>query len=133
MAARQANIEDQHQEALITWAASKRINSKYKLSDLLYAIPNGGKRGKLEAFRLKKQGVKAGVSDLHLPFPIHGKPGLWVEMKKPKVKGQKSQPKVSPEQKDWLAKMDDLGHVTAVCYGWTEAKQIIENYLEGKA
>ena len=131
MASKNANIEDAHQEALIAWARTKKATSKYKVIDLLYAIPNGGKRGKLEAIRLKKQGVKAGVSDLNFPLPAHGKPGLWIEMKKPKVRGDKSPPKVSEAQAAWLTKMDDLGHATAVCFGWTEAVIIIENYLEG--
>lgn len=33
---------------------------------LLFAVPNGGSRNKIEAANLKKQGVRAGVSDMIL-------------------------------------------------------------------
>lgn len=45
---------------------------------LVYAIPNGGKRGRLEAMRLQAEGVTAGMPDLHLP-----ELRLWIEMKTP--------------------------------------------------
>ena len=37
----------------------------------MFAIPNGGYRDVREATRLKKQGVKSGVSDMFLP-PFYG-------------------------------------------------------------
>ena len=39
---------------------------------LLYHIPNGGKRDAQTAISLKRQGVKAGVPDLHLPVARGG-------------------------------------------------------------
>lgn len=41
-----------------------------------FAIPNGGKRGQLEAMRLKAEGVLAGVPDLCIPAL-----SLFIEMK----------------------------------------------------
>ena len=35
---------------------------------IIYAVPNGGKRNAREAARLKRQGVMAGVADLHLIY-----------------------------------------------------------------
>ena len=50
----------------------------YYPNSLIYAVPNGGKRNKFEAVRLKRQGVTAGVSDLHL---IHKGQIYFIEVK----------------------------------------------------
>ncbi len=46
-----------------------------------FAIPNGGKRGKATAGKLKAEGVRAGVLDVFLPVPSCGFAGLWIEFK----------------------------------------------------
>ncbi len=128
------HIEDLHQEAIIKWAKFKllpdlyHITSNSKVIDFLYAIPNGGKRNKNEAARLKRQGVKAGVSDLHLALPMNGCHGLWLEMKRPIITKQ-AKPKISTEQQIWLDRMRSVGFEACVCYGWQEAKVVIEKYL----
>lgn len=48
---------------------------------LLFAVPNGGKRDKLEAVRLKRQGVKSGISDTILLVPKQGFASLCMEFK----------------------------------------------------
>lgn len=52
----------------------------YYPSSLIYAIPNGGKRNPFEAARLKRQGVTAGISDLHF---IHNGKMYFFEVKIP--------------------------------------------------
>ena len=49
---------------------------------LIFAIPNGGKRVKQEAVRLRAEGVLAGVPDLLVPEPRGPYHGLFVEMKR---------------------------------------------------
>lgn len=126
------HIEDSHQEQLFNWARTKGFvlpgRGLVKLIDYMYAIPNGGKRGKLEAARLKKQGVKAGVSDIHLTLPYNGFYGLWIELKRPIVKG-KPKPSVSPSQKEWIQRMNENGHLAIVAYGYKEARAGIESYF----
>jgi hypothetical protein len=51
--------ESNEQEALFRWAAL--IRGRFPDIDLLYHIPNGGSRNRIEAASLKRQGVKAGV------------------------------------------------------------------------
>jgi len=122
------HLEDQHQAALFRWARVKRVMVNGELgwlADYLFAIPNGGRRDAREAARMKAQGVKAGVSDLHLPIPVEGKHGLWIEMKAPKP----AQVRVSAEQKAWIEKMNALGHEAVVCRGFDEARAVIEAYL----
>lgn len=124
-------VEDEHQKALFDWAKIKRvtINGECKrLSDFMYAIPNGGKRNVREAARLKKQGVKSGVSDVHLPIAAGGYNCLYVEMKKPIVPGQKK-PTIQESQKDWKNLMNSIGNLAVVAYGFNEAREVIEEYL----
>lgn len=64
--------EDKIQEGIIT---AMRL---YFPNSLIYAIPNGGRRNGREAARLKKQGVTAGVSDLHF---IHNGKIYFIEVK----------------------------------------------------
>ena len=70
---------------------------------LVYAIPNGGKRGRLEAMRLQAEGVTAGMPDLHLP-----ELRLWIEMKTPTGT-------VSPVQKAMHERLRAGGQTVVVC------------------
>lgn len=129
---RSKHIEDDHQKALITWAKFQRIKSGkfsgHKIIDYLFAIPNGGRRNAREAARLKAQGVKAGVSDLMLAIPSKEHHGLWIEMKKPIVKGKV--PPTSEHQKTWIERMLFAGFEAKICYGFDQAKATIEEYLK---
>lgn len=55
-----------------------KFRKRYK-GVLIFAIPNGGKRGKGEAARLKAEGVEAGIPDMYVP-----EWRLWIEMKRRK-------------------------------------------------
>ncbi|MEA4927558.1 MAG: VRR-NUC domain-containing protein [Candidatus Limiplasma sp.] len=93
---------------------------------LLYHIPNGGSRHRLEAIHLKQQGVRAGVPDLCLPVARAGCHGLYVEMKR--LKGGR----VSPEQLAWMEALQAEGYMVAVCQGWEMASDVILRYLKGR-
>lgn len=114
--------ENQEQRNLIQWANLRR--GLYPELEWLHAIPNGGKRSKIEAACLVAEGVKAGVPDLHLPVARHGFHGLWIEMKR------KQGGFVSTEQRRWLDAMQVNGYCAGVCKGWEEAAKLITWYLE---
>lgn len=116
--------EAREQEALFRWAAF--AVGKYPELKLLYHIPNGGSRNKAEAAHLKRQGVKAGVPDLHLPVARSGYHGLYIELKAGKNKTSKNQDR-------WLSDLAKEGYCAMVCYGFGEAKNAILSYLGGKA
>ena len=118
------HIESDEQQALFQW--SKLSQSKYPELSLLHSIPNGGKRNIREASRLKKEGALAGVSDVFLPVSRNGWHGLYIELK---VKGNTT----SASQKWWIAETTKQGYYSVVCFGWVEAKEVIEKYLEGEA
>ena len=108
------------QTHLISW--TRFIRGKHPEVDLLYHIPNGGSRNKLEAYHLKEQGVKAGVPDLCLPVARGGYHGLYIEMK---VKGNKP----TENQKEWISRLNEQGYRAVVCYGYEEAAKEIQQYL----
>ena len=114
-------LESQHQAALFQWVTYNIV--RLPELELLFHIPNGGRRDRLEAARLKKEGVKAGVSDLFLPVARKGYHGLWIEMKAGDNKPTAAQIK-------WLSSMKKQGYATAVCYTWTAAAELIEKYLK---
>lgn len=115
--------ESAEQEALFSWAEYNL--GKYPELKLMYHIPNGGKRNALEAASLKRQGVKAGVPDIHLPVARGGFHSLYIELKV-----GNNQP--TEKQKEWLRDLKEQGNCIAVCYGFSEAVKVITDYLNLK-
>ena len=112
------HLEDSEQAALFQWAGY--------IPELkwMHAIANGGKRNIREAARLKRQGVKSGVSDIFLPLPRGGNCGLYIEMKR--SKGRIS---VSKNQKQFMIDMSKAGYKAVICKGFDDAKNVINEYL----
>ena len=115
--------EEVEQTCLFRWAAYS-LGAHPELR-LLHAIPNGGKRSKSEAARMKAAGVKAGVPDMFLPVARGGSHGLYIELKR--IKGGR----VSAEQLAWMEELTREGYTCAVCHGWEEARKVIRTYLKG--
>ena len=112
--------EDTEQINVMEWA---RWNvSKYPELKWLHHIPNGGSRNKREAVKLKQMGVKAGVSDICLPYPKGIYCGLYIEMKF-------GNNRKTAEQKEFLQEMEKVGHFVATCYSAEDAVRVIEEYL----
>lgn len=82
----------------------------------IFAVPNGGARSGLQGVKFKAEGVSPGVPDLFIPAW-----GLWVEMKRSKGGT------LSPEQRDWIAYLDDCGYQCIVGRGFEDAKRQIES------
>lgn len=112
--------------ALMKWAATVRLENGYNLGAVMYHIPNGGKRNKIEAGIMKGEGVKAGQMDYHLPIARHGFGSLYLEMKKPTAMPSD----VSQEQRDRTGIMRDCGNVVRFARNWQHAASIICEYLE---
>lgn len=112
--------EDTEQINVVSWA-NWNMN-RYPELRWLFHVPNGGSRNKQEAVKFKQMGVKAGVSDLCLPFPRGMYCGLFIEMKYGNGRQQDT-------QKEFLADMAEAGHFVAICYSAEEAIKVIEEYL----
>ena len=115
--------EAQEQSILIHWC--KMQENIYPALKLIYAIPNGGYRNKIEAKNLKLQGVKAGVPDLFLSFPVDMYHGLYIEMKYGKNKP-------TEHQEEWIKRLEAVGYKCVVCYSATEGIEAIKKYLHIK-
>ena len=112
--------EHQEQARFVCWA---RGWLPHQLRRALFAIPNGGKRGKREAVRLKAEGVTAGVPDLFLSVPTKYHHGAYIEMKR---KGGR----LSDAQKDMIDMLIKLGYACYVCHGFDEARAALIEYME---
>lgn len=109
------------QETLFTWSEMKSVT--HPELELMFHVPNGGKRTKSEAARLKRQGVKAGVPDIFLPVPRGRYNGLWIELKS----GRNT---ATSKQKEWIKRLREQGYAAEVCVGWECAVMAIETYLD---
>lgn len=106
------DIEHQEQVRAVCW-----LETNYP-QHWIFAIPNGGKRSRLLAMKLKAEGVRSGVPDLFIPSLK-----LFIEMKKPKGG------LVSPTQKKWLKYLSENGYRAEVANGFEEFKRVIGSYL----
>lgn len=112
--------EAAEQTALVRWA--ELFSGRVPELRLLYHIPNGGSRNRLEAANLKMQGVKSGVPDLCLPVASRGNHGLYIEMKYGKNRPTKN-------QIEWMEMLKEQGYDARVCYSAEEAAKTIIDYL----
>lgn len=103
------------QEAVVKFCEYRKIP--------IFAIPNGGKRNKKEAYWLKRSGVKPGVPDLCVPVAKKGYHGLYIEMKY-------GNNKPTDNQKKWIRLLKDNGYFVDVCVGAKEAMNLIDWYFE---
>lgn len=95
-----------------------------QLKLLLFAVPNGGGRSKVEAGILKAEGVTAGVADLLLLYPSKDYHALCIEMKTER-KGSKQR----ETQIAWQEKVESVGYKYIVCRSLDEFQQAIIDYL----
>lgn len=112
--------EHDEQCIVMRWRDAQLKN--YPGIELLYAIPNGGKRNKAVAVNLRAEGVQSGVCDLSAPCPRRGYHGLFVEMKA--VGGR-----VSKLQQAFIDAVTAEGYLARVCYGADEAIQLLTWYF----
>lgn len=88
-------------------------------------VPNGGKRSRGEAGKLKAMGVKPGYPDLTLPRRCGVWRGLAIELKA--LKGV-----VSDDQEDWLDMFSEEGWLVAVCRSFEEFHAVVKVFLHGE-
>ena len=105
---------------------------------LLFSVPNGGSRNRLEAVRLKREGIVAGVSDLLFLVPRGKYHGLCIEMKNEEniitsagniVKKRTYQ---SQEQREWQDKVQRQGYKYIICRSCGEFLKELGTYLNEK-
>ena len=91
---------------------------------MLYHIPNEGKRTVRTGAQMKREGMKSGVPDLHLAWPMGKFHGLYIEMKR------RAGETPTQNQADWLENLHNAGYCVCWCRGADEAVQALVNYLK---
>lgn len=144
-------LESAEQRAAWDWLSTQRpwadgvacgdINLLRTLQDYCYMVPNGthlsgtGKRRAIQMANLKSQGLRTGISDLVIAYPVGGYHGAYIEMKR--VRKAYAGPAairaaIRPEQISWLNRMSIVGYWTAVAYGAGEFIELMGMYLRGE-
>lgn len=122
-----APLERHSQEALFNWAVL--ATGRHPELAALYAIPNAGgftgtfKSNMLRVLAMKREGVRPGVPDVHLPVARGGYHALYIEMKRDRSGI------LTPEQTGWAKRLALYGNKVVVAHGFDEAKTVLEEYL----
>lgn len=115
------------QAQCVAWFAFKYP----QLRGLLFAIPNGGQRGKAQAGKLRAEGVQRGVADLFLSVPAlpsnaisnsiwaHG---LYIEMKS--ATGRQTY-----DQSKFQKQVEKRGYLYRICRTLEEFQAEINQYI----
>ena len=129
-------LEHPEQCAVIDWCELSK--KKYPCLAWIYSVPNGARTSYSVAKRLKAEGMKAGRTDLVLPYPKlklgerksdgycnHiNYPGFYLEMKR--KKGSRT----SKEQREWHKYLQGAGYQVRIAKGADDAIKFIKEYLE---
>lgn len=78
-----------------------------------FHVPNGGSRNVIEARKLKRMGIKAGVPDVLIFRPCWTPAGRYIHGLAIELKAGKN--KLEPSQKDWRGKLVAKGWVWQEC------------------
>lgn len=133
--------ESQIQQSIVEWANNTINNEGYRIGDFLIKIPNEGKRSFYIVNKMKKEGLKKGVSDLFLAYPYFdyfktkSMPkenidkfkytklcGLWLEVKS-------KNGRVSDSQKSFIVKMTEIGYWATHINNVDDGIAVIKDYL----
>lgn len=110
-----------HRESKLQQACIKWFRLQYP-GHIMFAIPNGGKRGIVTASIMKAEGVLAGIPDLFLATRNKFSNGLFIEMKTEKGKLSESQISIS-------SKLIGHGYSVVTARSFDSFKQEVESYL----
>lgn len=114
-----------HPENAIQRACVEYLKLEERLGKLtFFAVPNGGKRRKIEAAIFKGLGVRPGVSDLVIVLP-EGRVA-FAELKAPT-----GYPTAS--QKDFINRVSDLDCPAAICKSVTDLQEFLRPLLDRSA
>lgn len=113
--------ESVEQQRLFQWA--KLQYGAHPELQLLYHIPNEGKRSVATGRRMRAEGLRRGVPDICLPVARGRFHGLYIELKR------QHGGKVSDAQRGWLEALAGQNYAVALCKGWEAAAKIITEYI----
>ena len=116
--------EYEDQVAVFEWAALNEY--RWPCLALLFGSLMGAKLPPKYLNKYIKAGMKKGKPDIHLPVPIGGHCGLWIELKR---KGERLP---TGEQHKMLINLEAVGNAVYACRGSQAAINVLVDYLTGK-
>lgn len=115
-----------HNESKMQQAAKRWFDIMHPdLAPLLFAVPNGGRRGKIEAAIMKAEGVVAGVADMLLLAPRGGFSALCLEFKT-------DTGRQTDRQKAWQQAAEKEGNKYVVVRSFEDFAREVGEYLDLK-
>lgn len=100
-----------------------RMNQKFIPElEMLYSVPNGGKRSITGAMIMRATGLSPGVPDMVLAVMRSGYGALYIEFKTPTGR-------LSPEQVKWHARLTKQGYKVVVARSVEDAVEAVRGYL----
>lgn len=112
------HIESQIQQACFKWFRLQFPD----LALLMFAVPNGGSRRRIEAAIMKAEGVTAGVADVLFLYPNSEYHGLCIEFKTKTGRQQKS-------QKCFQNAIEAQGYQYAIVRSVDDFIELVKNYI----
>ena len=109
-------IEDKLQAQIYAWYNNTYCLTHHNPRHMIFSVPNGGLRSKIEAMKMKSTGLLAGVSDLIIVRPGET---LFIELKTDT--GVQSK-----EQKEFQNRIELLGFSYYLVRSLQEFQQIIK-------
>ena len=114
-----------HQESTLQRTCVAWFRAQYPEHALmLFAVPNGGGRSRIEGAIMKGEGVTAGVADLILLEARGGYGSLCIEMKT-RDKASKQR----PSQKAWQEAAEKAGNKYAVIRTFEAFRELVTDYM----
>ena len=115
--------ESREQQIIFEWASWNK--NKYPGIEAMYHIANEGKRSASNGSRLKREGLKSGVSDICVPVAKCGYNNLYIELKSGKNKATR-------EQLNFINLINKYGGKALIVYEADNAIEVIKAYFEGR-
>jgi len=126
--------ETVEQQKFVQWLRVKKILHFAPMNENSGSFTNRAVAIRVEA-KAKSMGKSNGIPDLFIPVANKYYHGLFIELKK-QIKTLKSGkrsislPKTSPDQEKWIEELKEQGYHAMVCYGSSEAMDVVEDYMK---
>lgn len=115
----------EHEDQVAIFEALAWAANRHEELNLVFAVPNAGKRSWVVGKMMKQEGLKKGVPDIWFPVPKNNWSGLVIEQKFDKNKTTK-------EQAWWLNQLALVGWYCKVSWSVGETLETFETYLGKK-
>lgn len=123
-----APLEREEQATFFAWLRYFKFHGE-RIYDFAYAVPNGSffhgdiEKRAIQGNALRQQGVKPGVPDVVILYPVSPHHGLLIEFKR--IGG----PQPTQEQIEWHERLQGKGYAVFTAYGSKQAEAFTMAYF----